>query len=314
MAGFGETLHQARAHLGVTLKEAEQATRINRHHLAALEEENFAALPPLIYQRGIVRNYATYLQLDPGKLLAMFEEAHGAGGRSPSGSVVALPPVNMPTHWAPNFAIISFAVVLSAIIFAWVYSAFVAQPDIDLTPTAAVPTATPFDTDIPVPTRAPTEVPPTAVPTEAPEPTQTGNAGSRESSSEDGQSRDRGGDNQRGAAEPEETVEAVATEDAVEEEAAAPDIDPAELTSIMVTANDSIYVTIVADGVVLYDSNLAAGESTGYITGNTFEVTTSWGEQTMFTDACGADFVMGYESGEMTYFLEKGPSSCPPIE
>jgi len=36
MAGFGETLHQARAHLGVTLKEAEQATRINRHHLAAL--------------------------------------------------------------------------------------------------------------------------------------------------------------------------------------------------------------------------------------------------------------------------------------
>ena len=314
MAGFGETLHQARAHLGVTLKEAEQATRINRHHLAALEEENFAALPPLIYQRGIVRNYATYLQLDPGKLLAMFEEAHGAGGASPSASVVALPPMNMPTHWAPNFAIISFAVVLSAIIFAWVYSAFVAQPDIDLTPTAAVPTATPFDDDLPVPTRAPTQVPPTEIPTEAPEPTQTGNAGSRESSIEDGQSGERGGDNQRGAAVPEETVEVVVTEVTVEEEAAAPDIDPSELTSIMVTANADIYVTVVADGVVQYEGNLAAGESTGYITGNTFEVTTSWGEQTMFTDACGKDFLMGYESGEKTYTLAKEPDSCPPIE
>lgn len=312
MAGFGETLHQARAHMGVTLKEAEQATRINRHHLAALEEENFAALPPLIYQRGIVRNYATYLQLDPGKLLAMFEEAHGAGGKSPSASVVALPPVNMPTHWAPNFAIISFAVVLSAIIFAWVYSAFVAQPDIDLTPTAAVPTATPFDNDLPVPTRAPTQVPPTEEPTVDPEPTQSGNAGSRESSSQDGQSGERGGDNQRGAAEPEATVADVVTEEAVEEEA--PEMDPSELTSIMVTASEEIYVTVIADGVVQYDGNLAAGESTGYITGNTFEVTTSWGEQTLFTDACGTDFLMGYESGQMTYHLEKGPESCPPIE
>ncbi len=53
MAGFGgDGFTRQRAHMGVTLKEAEQATRINRHHLAALEEENFAALPPLIYQRG----------------------------------------------------------------------------------------------------------------------------------------------------------------------------------------------------------------------------------------------------------------------
>ena len=72
MAVFGDTLRQARAYKGVTLKEAEQATRINRHHLAALEDENFAVLPPLIYQRGIIRNYANYLELDPGKLLALF--------------------------------------------------------------------------------------------------------------------------------------------------------------------------------------------------------------------------------------------------
>ena len=115
MTVFGDTLRQARASKGLTLKEAEQATRINRHYLAALEEENFGVLPSLIYQRGIVRNYASYLELDPGKLLAMFEEASGAEG--PNESVVAVKPLDMPSHWAPNFAIIAFMVVMSAIVF-----------------------------------------------------------------------------------------------------------------------------------------------------------------------------------------------------
>ena len=128
MANFGETLKQARAHKGVTLKEAEQATRINRNHLAALEDENYAALPPLIYQRGIVRNYAMYLGLDPSRLLSSFEEARGGDDARPAPGVEAVPPVNMPSHWAPNFAIIAFSVVLSAIVFAWFYSAFVQPP------------------------------------------------------------------------------------------------------------------------------------------------------------------------------------------
>jgi cytoskeletal protein RodZ len=320
MAGFGETLHQARAHLGVTLKEAEQATRINRHHLAALEDENFAALPPLIYQRGIVRNYASYLQLDPGKLLAMFEEAHGAGDRSSASTVLAVPPVNMPSHWAPNFAVISFALVLSAIISAWVYSAFVAKPDIDLTPTIAVPTATPFESDIPVPTRAPTQVPPTEEPTQAPEPTQSSSAGSRAASDEDGQPR--GGDNQRAedeaAAEGDEaatgSIEVVVTEAVASDESSqASSLDETELTSISVTANAEIDVMIVADGEVVFEGTLAAGESSGFVTGNTFEVDTSWGEQTIFTDACGGDFMMGYETGSASYLLQKDDNSCPPI-
>lgn len=322
MAGFGETLHQARAHLGVTLKEAEQATRINRHHLAALEEENFSALPPLIYQRGIVRNYATFLQLDPSKLLVMFEEAHGTGGRMAPASVAAVPPIDMPSHWAPNFAIIAFAVVLSAIVFAWVYSAFVAQPDIELTPTAPVPTATPFESDIPVPTMAPTQAPPTPEPTQAPTPTQTTTSGSRASTSEDGQIQARGGDNQRGGDEepaPDTDVNAASTDtepvvDAEPTEAPQSTLDESELTSIQVTALGDIYVSISADGNVVFDGTLAAGDSTGYVTGNTFEVYTSSGGSTQFTDACGDEFMMGYETGEATYPLRKTAASCPPVE
>ncbi|MBA3274220.1 MAG: helix-turn-helix domain-containing protein [Chloroflexia bacterium] len=327
MSGFGETLHQARAHLGVTLKEAEQATRINRHHLAALEEENFSALPPLIYQRGIVRNYATWLQLDPSKLLVMFEEAHGSGGRLAPASVAAVPPIDMPGHWAPNFAIIAFSVVLSAIVFAWVYSAFVAQPDVETTPTVPVQTATPFESDIPVPTQAPTQVPPTIVPTQAPTPTQPSSSGTRATTSEDGQTQERRGDNQRlgddqAEETPPETEEILETEpvdegeateevDAAEVESA---VDESDLTSIQVTATDDIYVTITADGNVLFDGNLARGDSSSYVTGNTFEVYTTSGASTRFTDACGDDFMMGYEPGEATYPLQKNDQSCAPVE
>ncbi len=134
MAVFGETLRQARAYKGVTLKEAEQATRINRHHLAALEDENFAALPPLIYQRGIVRNYAVFLDLDPNKVLTMFEDAHGSA--TTTGSIpMAVKPLEMPNHFTPNFAIIAFMVVLSAIVFAWVYSVYRGPADVLPTPT-----------------------------------------------------------------------------------------------------------------------------------------------------------------------------------
>lgn len=316
MAGFGETLHQARAHLGVTLKEAEQATRINRHHLAALEEENFGALPPLIYQRGIIRNYAVFLQLDPGKLLAMFEEAHGIGPSHSARQVAAVPPIDMPNHWAPNFAIIAFAVVLSAIVFAWVYSAFVAQPEIDDTPTAIVPTATPFENDIPLPTAPPRTPEPTAAPTEPPEPT-TAEAAADPSTS----TRRTGGDNQQGGAKPTEVPAPVPTEEPADEPQQAAEDDPAEanpvdqagLTSYAVSAEGAeIYVTIYADGELKYEGPIADGQSTEQYAGAAFEITTSLGSSTQFIDACGKTFRMGDSAGEATYNLARNENSCEP--
>src|SRR5688500_9033824 len=172
MSVFGDTLRQARVSKGVTLREAEQATRINRHHLSALEEEDFAVLPPLIYQRGIVRNYSAYLDLDPGKSLAMFEEARG--GDSAAELVAAVKPLDMPRHWSPNFAIIAFLVVMGSVIFAWVYSISFSQEPVASTVPPAVPTVTPIPDDrlvLPSPTAIPTATPtppPTATAVAAP--------------------------------------------------------------------------------------------------------------------------------------------------
>jgi cytoskeletal protein RodZ len=211
---FGELLRHARAYKGVTLREAERATRISRHYLVALEREEFSDLPALTYARGIVRRYAEYLGLDPVAVLAKFEDIHGQ--RSGGFRVVpAMKPLDVPSHWAPNFAIIAFMVVMSAVIFAWMYSAFLAPSDNIATPGASVVTAasptssnqlgviasptgqqigsaaitSPATTATSTPTTQPTAtatatepptatptVAPTAVPTEAPTPEPTATA------------------------------------------------------------------------------------------------------------------------------------------
>jgi cytoskeleton protein RodZ len=142
MNEFGDLLRQARDFKGVTLREAERATRIGRTYLTALESEDFAQLPAAAYARGIVRNYAQYLGLDPVSTLALFEQASG----SPASNVSVVPatrPLDSSSHWAPNFAIIAFMVVMSAVVFAWMYSAYFQRPDaLATTTTGALPTVT----------------------------------------------------------------------------------------------------------------------------------------------------------------------------
>jgi cytoskeleton protein RodZ len=287
MSVFGDTLRQARVSKGVTLREAEQATRINRHHLAALEEEDFAVLPPLIYQRGIVRNYSAYLDLDPGKSLAMFEETRG--GDSAAELVAAVKPLEMPRHWSPNFAIIAFMVVMGAVIFAWVYSISFSQEPVASTVPPAIPTVTPIPDDrlaLPSPTAIPTATvaaPPTA--TAVPSPTATTSLAQTAGA----------------ASQPTPVVNQIepTLAPAVEQQPAA---GPGTAT-IRVIAQGDIQVTVEADGAIVFSGWLGSGSSTEFYSAANFAVTTSDGSMTLFENsATGQQFYMGYGQNE-TYYL-----------
>ncbi len=307
MAMFGDTLRQARAYKAVTLKEAEQATRINRHHLAALEEENFGALPPLIYQRGIVRNYATYLDLDPNKLLAMFEEAQGA--TVDAAVVPATKPLDMPSHWAPNFAIVAFIVVMSAIVFAWMYSAYFAPVEAMPTVTEAVPTVTPIPTDamrlLSPATEPATPKATTKTSTASPTPKATATEKPKATNTPEPTNTPR----------PEPTpteVVAVAEEqstsaDAGAEEAPVEESEPAEsegATTISITAYADIYLSVTGDGVSYFEGTLAAGQTTGSMSADQFQVyTTNVGQTWIVNEATGNSFVMGEGEGELSFPL-----------
>lgn len=147
MTDFGQLLRQAREAKGVSLAQVERATRIRRDYLEALEAHEFSHLPATTYARGIVRNYAAYLGLDPAEMLAGYE----AVTDSKPASFEVMPatrPLDMSAHWAPNFAIIAFMVVMSLVVFTWMYSAYFREADSLATGTVGVATVTPVSESI----------------------------------------------------------------------------------------------------------------------------------------------------------------------
>lgn len=299
MAVFGDTLRQARSYKGVTIREAEVATRINRHHLAALEEEKFDGLPPLIYQRGIVKNYANYLDLDPNKLLQLFEEARGVQPDDPP-RVTPLQPLEMPNHFAPNFAIIAFMVFVSAIVFAWLYSAYFAPTNATSTPAELIATVTPVDSDALV-VPSPTPAPPTATPTIPPSPTATNEPEpTATEETEEGASIEASSDSE---SVDESESDSSIDEDVVDEPTEEPTSLPDGVASIKITALSGISVEVIADGVSVFSGYLDEGQETDWYSGSEFLVYTTSGANTQFTNDRGDVFFMGYEEGEATYPL-----------
>ena len=79
MGDLGQLLREAREQKGVSLEEVEEATRIRQKFLQALEEEDYGALPAETYVKGFLRTYATYLELDPEELMAIYEGREDEG-------------------------------------------------------------------------------------------------------------------------------------------------------------------------------------------------------------------------------------------
>jgi len=105
-----------------------------------------------------------------------------------------------------------------------------------------------------------------------------------------------------------------------EEETQAADPAPADsstgayVTSIQVGAVEDVGITLYADGELVFDGWLGAGEWTAFYNGSVFEVYTTSGANTLFNNSCGGDsFQMGFEPGEAYYVLEANEDSCAPI-
>jgi flagellar biosynthesis protein FlhG len=61
----GDVLRRIRVSLGIELEEIVATTKINDHHLRAIEGNRYDALPPPVYLRGFLRQIAKCLSLDP---------------------------------------------------------------------------------------------------------------------------------------------------------------------------------------------------------------------------------------------------------
>jgi len=69
MGTFGLRLRQERENKGMRLVDIAKSTRVGIHHLAALEHEDFDALPNDVFVKGYIRVYAECLGLEPDGLV-----------------------------------------------------------------------------------------------------------------------------------------------------------------------------------------------------------------------------------------------------
>ena len=70
--GVGSALRRAREVRGLSLDEAARDTRLRVDQLDALEREDFDVLPGEVYVRASLRTYASYLGIDPDKVVEVY--------------------------------------------------------------------------------------------------------------------------------------------------------------------------------------------------------------------------------------------------
>jgi cytoskeletal protein RodZ len=80
---LGERFRAAREQRGETVSEVAEHLRIRSVYLAAIEDENWAAIGAPVYTRGFLRTYARYLGLDPEEAVSEYNRAAGADAAAP---------------------------------------------------------------------------------------------------------------------------------------------------------------------------------------------------------------------------------------
>ncbi|HEY6250518.1 MAG TPA: RodZ domain-containing protein [Candidatus Angelobacter sp.] len=70
MGAFGDKLRREREMRGITLAEIAESTKISKRWLKALEDEQFEVLPGGVFNRGFVRSYARFLGINEEQTVA----------------------------------------------------------------------------------------------------------------------------------------------------------------------------------------------------------------------------------------------------
>ena len=91
-AGIGERLRNARTARGLSLEDVEAATRIRRRYLEALEREAWDELPGAAYAKGFLGSYARQLGLPPDEVAGLFSLAPAPSAAAPAPVEVRITP------------------------------------------------------------------------------------------------------------------------------------------------------------------------------------------------------------------------------
>jgi beta-lactam-binding protein with PASTA domain/transcriptional regulator with XRE-family HTH domain len=150
----GALLKAAREARGLSLAQAEKATRIRQAYMEALEADDWARLPESTFTKGFLRTYALYLGLDAPALLRQYHQQNRAPAQEEPTVRPATKPLRTPSTIAPNLLVgvlffLGF-VLLGAYIYYRQY-----LPEATPTPTLVISTALPPTATPVLPTPSP---------------------------------------------------------------------------------------------------------------------------------------------------------------
>jgi cytoskeletal protein RodZ len=167
LSSFGETLKRERELRGIDLREVAEATKISVRFLQALENGRLDILPGGIFPRAFVRQYASYLGLDPERTVAEFMYSQTGTASEPMPAVPGVAPVRRTRPLPVGAALGALGLLLLGLV-AWRQlrpSSGAAQPAAAAT-TPSAPPATAFPGDRVFPPPAPVSGPAVIAPTE----------------------------------------------------------------------------------------------------------------------------------------------------
>ena len=83
MSELGAYLQRQRTERGVSLEALEAETHIRRTYLEAIEAGDWDALPPGVYTRGLLKNYARAVGVNSAGVLRMYVKERPSESRLP---------------------------------------------------------------------------------------------------------------------------------------------------------------------------------------------------------------------------------------
>ena len=118
MSELGAFLQRHREELGATLDDLEAQTRIRRKYLEAMESGEWDVLPPGVYARGLLRNYARAIGVSEAGVLRMYVKERPGEARLPEPQLISQPLIAEPRF---NFEMLLAAglLVVAIVLFAW---------------------------------------------------------------------------------------------------------------------------------------------------------------------------------------------------
>ena len=135
MITIGTRLKRKRLERGLSIEQVSDQVKIRIKYLSALEEGRYNRFASAVYAKGFLRNYASFLGIDPDKALALYRRECEV--KKEAGLDDAHAPINEPRFVVtPGKIIIAAFVVMLMVLFGYFYyqyQQFAAPPFLDIT-------------------------------------------------------------------------------------------------------------------------------------------------------------------------------------